>query len=129
MKQQLYDVVLSSNLDQKSTALLDVKHLSPADRFQRAAKRSGLLFLAAVFSVFIPAAHFILVPTFLGLSIYSIFSMMRKHFSIIEGEITCPQCAKKITPTAASFNWPLHLTCEGCQMQIRVTSRQPDLSS
>jgi hypothetical protein len=120
MSQQQYKVVLSSNLDKTSVAMMDVHHLSKMERMQRAGKRAGLFFGAAVFCVFIPIAHFILVPTFLGLTVYSLYAMSKKHYAIIDGKITCPNCSKEIIAPHNSFNWPLHSTCDGCQMQIRV---------
>lgn len=79
--------------------------------------------LAAVVSVFIPVAHFLLVPGFFIFGLYLLFHNLRLRTSVAEVRGTCPDCGREQEfEIAGSWNPPHHVTCAGCQRSLVITT-------
>ena len=86
------EITVLSDLAKSSEVDLGVQNLRLQERWFRAAKRAAAFFIAAVLSVFIPAMHFFLVPSFLLLSAYSLVSQSRLQNIFVPGNFKCPAC-------------------------------------
>jgi len=93
MSTTLYRTIRIENADNNSTTgQLHISHYSQSERTTRALKMLALMWLFAIITVFIPLAHFVLVPAFLiaGPVIAYKRYQMEEHPSSAEGE--CPTC-------------------------------------
>ncbi len=74
---------------------------------------------AAALSVFIPVAHFLLVPAFVGFGLYLLFHNLRLRVSAQQVTGTCPDCSAE-QEFEVSGNWspPHRVTCNGCQRSL-----------
>lgn len=91
---------------------------SPAERFQRATKIGGALWIVAFLTIFIPILHFILPPIFLILGLVFGFATWIDKAEIEKGEYTCAQCTQNVSLERESENFPRELRCPKCQMTI-----------
>ncbi len=88
-----YRTISIKNADNNSTTgQLHITHYSQSERTARALKMLALMWLLAIITVFIPLAHFVLVPAFLiaGPVIAYKRYQMEEHPSNADGE--CPTC-------------------------------------
>ncbi len=73
-------------------AVLEVDELSTGRRLGRAAKGFATWFGAAVVSVFIPIAHFVLVPACLIGAALVLVSRLRTRALVVRAHGRCPDC-------------------------------------
>jgi hypothetical protein len=78
---------------------------------------------AALVSVFIPVAHFLLVPGFFLAGLYLLFHNLRVQTSVTAATGVCPDCGRE-QEFEISGNWnpPHRLTCSGCQRSLLIRS-------
>jgi hypothetical protein len=104
-------------------ATATVQNQSPAERLRRTAAGSGLCASLAVVSLFIPVAHFILVPTFIGAAIAVAIVRAREDTRLLRVHGVCPRCATaqdfegggRFTPTRS-------LDCPKCHTNLILTA-------
>lgn len=117
-----YSIELSDFIKEKKTqGTINVHFFSKKERLKRALKFSGMTFCAAVFSVFIPLLHFVLVPGLLIASVFVYFFIINKERIIIEGSGSCPECKKDFTLLSHSFSDHLKQSCPSCLKHISIT--------
>jgi len=93
----------------------------PGERTVRALKGGGALFGLALLSIFIPIAHFVLVPGFLIAAVVFALSRMREDASIVALSGTCPRCQEERTFDAKGpFRPETKTTCPVCSFAIDV---------
>ncbi|WP_455200773.1 hypothetical protein [Kaarinaea lacus] len=91
------------------------------DRVTRALKFLGLSWLAAGISLFIPIAHFALVPGFALLGIYLAYSAARTTQATDHADGTCPVCSLSIDiKLDAKDTLPKWTYCPSCNKSIQV---------
>lgn len=73
-------------------ARVTVVRRSPADRLRRAALGFGMFLGIAILCVFIPIAHFVLVPGFLIAGIVFAAMRLREAATVVEVTGVCPRC-------------------------------------
>jgi hypothetical protein len=91
------------------------------ERVARALRAAGLCLGLAALSVFLPIAHFVLVPAFLLAA--PIFALRRLHTraSIVGLEGICPRCNENRTFEAkGTFRPGLQATCPVCSFTLDV---------
>ena len=88
-------------------------------RLRRALSGLVLAWLLAVVCIFIPVAHFFLVPGFFALGAYLFYSRWVTRTSVTEANGTCPDCNSH-QPFDISGNWnpPHRVTCNSCQRSL-----------
>jgi hypothetical protein len=104
-------------------ATATVQNQSPADRLRRTAAGFGLCAGLAAVSLFIPVAHFILVPTFVGAGIAIAVARARENTRLLRVRGVCPRCSTaqdfggggRFTPTRS-------LDCPICHTTLVLTS-------
>jgi hypothetical protein len=94
--------------------------LSPRQRFQRAIKKFGLFFGLAVFCIFIPVFHFILVPLFLLIAMIAGWKTYQVENELDLGTQKCLQCSQNLNPVYY-LGSDLRFHCDHCQSHYVVT--------
>lgn len=89
-------------------------------RMRRAMKFGGLTFLAAVCSVFIPIAHFVLVPGLLIASPIVFYMMMGQKSLITGGSGKCPVCDAEFKIVESPVSWPIRDLCTSCKNTVKI---------
>ena len=103
-------------------AALTLVSLDPSRRLARALGVLALCWGAALVAVFIPVAHFVLVP---GLAIAGVvwaILRMRQREQILRIRGTCPRCGREgnFVPTGG-VGRSLAVTCPGCFNSLGVS--------
>lgn len=74
----------------------------------------------AACSVFLPLAHFVLVPALLIAGPF-VFLWAKKQNGKITGlEANCPFCGNALTTAETSINWPQRIACTRCSEPVRI---------
>jgi hypothetical protein len=88
---------------------------------KRALKGLGTFWAAALGSVFIPVAHFLLVPSFGLYGIYTFFQRVRADQIAVKVEGTCPDCGRaQKFDTGGRWSVPRTVACRYCQRSLRI---------
>ena len=106
-----------------SDGIAEVIDFDSQDRFNRAVKGLGLSWAAAVGSILIPVAHFLLVPGFLVFGIAVFFRRLQTHRSTLSIRGRCPDCGSE-QEFEKDLDWelPVSLVCEQCGRTLRGTA-------
>lgn len=106
--------------DLVTEGFVERRDLDQGERFRRAAKVFGVCFGIACLTVFIPILHFVLPPLFLLLGGFLATTTWLQKSEVMRGEITCPNCKKKMVLTRGPEEWPRAQRCEGCAYSLSV---------
>ena len=91
-----------------------------AERLKRSLKFLGYSWLFAVLSVFLPIAHFILVPGFLLAGPIAAYFVYHQESVVLGGESLCPKCGKSFAIVRGPNKWPWEDYCSGCQAPFKI---------
>ena len=92
-------------------------------RMRRALKSLGTFWACAVGSIFIPVAHFLLVPGFFFFAIYMFFQRLGTPEIGKDARGTCPDCgAEQGLELPPRWKLPQQVTCELCQRGLQLTA-------
>lgn len=69
--------------------------LNSGVRLKKAVMKFAMFFAVALVSVFIPVAHFVLVPLFLLLSVVFFFLEFKKKYHFVSENVPCIHCKKE----------------------------------
>lgn len=97
-----------------------VQRWSQRDRIVRAAKVWGACWALAVVAVFVPAAHFVLVPILLAAGPIAAYFAARTESSVLGGRAACPACGEVFIVAGGPENWPLQDVCGACRVQVVI---------
>ena len=93
-----------------------------AQRVKRALGALGKWWGIAVLSVFIPVAHFILVPSFLAYGGWQFFQRLGTAELATDARGTCPDCgAAQVLDLAPRWRAPQPVTCRQCHRGLRLS--------
>lgn len=115
----------STGDEQRGEGQVTIEHFRPDQILLNAFKKLGICWLAAIFSIFIPVLHFVLVPAFFILGIYLFRRSFKAKARIIRGEISCPKCRQAIAVSPGSLMWPITEICQGCVNTVRIYANTP----
>lgn len=108
--------------DKITGATLAINHFDQADRTKRALKFLGLSWLAAGVAVFIPIAHFVLVPGLVFLGIYLAISTFKTSQAMESADGSCPNCNESVSiKLEAKDALPKWTYCPNCNHAIQIT--------
>lgn len=98
----------------RTTGTLTIRHFTPGQRAWRAGKLFAIFFALALFSVFIPVLHFVLVPAFclIATACAMFYAMQDRAVEIAEG--ICPYCGKTTLLPKAQFEGEFRDSCQQC---------------
>ncbi len=114
-------LVISGYHGAPTPATLIVVSFDAARRMRRAAK--GLLgfWSAMVVSVFLPIAHFVLVPSFFLIGIWQFFKRLRAHRLVKGAHGICPDCGQEQDfDTGSRLALPVSLQCRNCHRGLTL---------
>lgn len=104
-----------------STALVTLTRFDRAERLRRAAKGAGAAGAAALASVFIPVAHFILVPTFVALGLYLAWTRAQAEVVVAQARGACPDCgAEQDLDVHGRWSLPHRVACRACRRALTL---------
>ncbi|HEX9729103.1 MAG TPA: hypothetical protein VGA37_11410 [Gemmatimonadales bacterium] len=108
----------------ETDATVELVTFNRAQRMRRAWLGLATWWAAAVASVFIPIAHFALVPGFFLFGIYSFSSRVRTSTVAVSARGICPDCGEE-----QEFDLPprwretIEVACGGCSRALRLSAR------
>jgi len=92
-------------------------------RTRRALKALGTFWACAVGSVFIPVAHFLLVPGFFIFAIFQFFQRLGTPELGKGATGICPDCgAEQKLDLPPRWKVPQQVTCKNCQRGLQLTA-------
>ncbi len=98
-----------------------VRTRDAAERGGRALRVAGVCVLLAAVCVFLPIAHFVLVPGFLIAAPIFALRRLREHASIVALTGACPRCVEPRTfEVMGPFGKNVRTTCATCSFAIDV---------
>lgn len=100
---------------------LNIIFAQKADVAKKALKNLMMFWGVGVLCVFIPLAHFILVPLFLLLGIFFGYRAMGYKFLIKSGSAECPNCHATVEIKDLWFKDESRSRCDHCGTQIVIT--------
>lgn len=86
-----------------------------------ALKLGGLMWGLALVSVFIPVAHFVLVPGFLLAGPVAALLARRRTEVLLGGLVRCPKCDETYDVGGGALQWPAQGQCPACRSVVRLT--------
>jgi len=103
------------------------KHLTPRQRFRRAALSWGLMWLLAAASAFIPIAHFLLVPVFAAAGPALAYLRYRQQTITEAVEGQCPSCLQEFRLLLDQRTaLPYRDVCPHCDRHIQIKALDHD---
>jgi hypothetical protein len=100
-----------------------IRRQSSADRLRRVLAALGLFWGLAVPAVFMPVAHFILVPTLLLTGMVVAASRAREDIRLLGVHGHCPRCgAEQDFPASGRFHGEQALDCAHCHTRLTLTA-------
>lgn len=107
-------ISLSSDYNRHYDIKASLADMNWQQRFDESKKQIGVFFLLAVFSIFIPVFHFVLVPLFMGLTLWTLWKTKAPRQKMhMEASLNCLQCAKPL-PSRFSIEEDGHFSCPHC---------------
>jgi len=116
-----HNVVMRNNSGQENPGVLHTTLYDQSEAFQRASKMAGLFILLAFVTLFIPLAHFILVPSFLiaAVVVPRLIYKIREASERVQG--VCPSCGKEVSiKLDANDRLPLWRYCPDCDNSLQL---------
>lgn len=117
-------VVLEGFSPQPGHGRVTVVEFDRAARWRRALRALGQWWGVALLCVFIPVAHFALVP---GFFLFGIFQFVQRLTTPAVGRAargTCPDCgAEQEFELASRWRVPQLVSCRACRRGLRLTAR------
>jgi hypothetical protein len=96
-------------------------------RWRRALKALSKWWGIALLSVFIPVAHFVLVPSFILFGLYQFSQRLGAVQVPADAHGKCPDCgAEQPLELASRWEVPQLVTCRQCHRGLRLTLPMPD---
>ncbi|PYO94979.1 MAG: hypothetical protein DMD62_03510 [Gemmatimonadetes bacterium] len=105
-----------------STATAMIRSFDKPERMKRALKGLVTFWAAAIGSIFIPVAHFLLVPSFALYGAYTFFERLGAQQVAVAVEGTCPDCGKpQKLETGGRWHVPRNVACRYCQRALKIS--------
>lgn len=116
-------VLIKSNQNQ-SQGFVEIHNFNTKERLKRALKWFSICFAAALISLFIPLAHFVLVPIFLLSSLIVPFYVYSIESLVIGGKGSCPNCKSDLSIEKGFNKWPLQDLCTHCKSNVEIIKNE-----
>lgn len=113
---------IESGADKSITLNRQIILLSAKERIKRSFKSAVLYFGLSVVSILIPVLHFVLVPLFLGLTVFMGISHFKNNKQVDLSDVNCPVCGKKLKESTVYFHGEsVRLYCYECRNHLIVS--------
>jgi hypothetical protein len=110
-----------ANSDKITIGETEIRKYSSRQILNQVLMKLGLYWGLAIFSVLLPVVHFVLVPLFLFLGIFTAYRARRIRVEILFGKIECPHCGKLVTIPTTAAQWPHSEICQCCCTTVRIS--------
>ena len=121
--ERVFEMKLRGYSSNTRDAVVRVVSFGPPARLRRALTGLGVAWVLAIVCVFIPIAHFFLVPGFLGFGVYLFVSRWMVRSSVRQAHGTCPDCdARQEFQITGNWSPPHRVTCNDCQRSLVLES-------
>ncbi len=107
---------------QPTPARLVVATFDRPQRVSRALKGLGGFWGAMVVSVFIPVAHFVLVPSFFFVGLWQFFRRLRMGELVKGAHGSCPDCGAEQDFELGSARFPQSVPCGSCHRGLTLAA-------
>lgn len=105
-------------------AYLRIRSFDRARRIRRAISGLATWCVVAVASVFIPVAHFLLVPAFVIYGLFVFVRRVRITTLVVAARGTCPDCgAEQDLDILGPWHGGHDLSCRACHRSLRLEAR------
>jgi hypothetical protein len=105
-----------------TSATVTIRSFDKQERVRRALKGLAMFWSAALGSVFIPVAHFLLVPSFALYGAYTFFERLGARQVVIAAEGICPDCGRSQELDIGSrWQLPRRFACRHCQRSLHLS--------
>lgn len=114
--------VLSGYHGRPTRGTVTIHEFNRAQRWRRALRGVGTWWSAALLSVLVPVAHFVLVPSFLLYGIWQFVQRVGTAELATDARGTCPDCGKE-QPLELAPRWrsPQPVTCRFCHRGLQLS--------
>jgi hypothetical protein len=114
--------ILTGYQGRPTTGSVTVQTFDRGQRLRRAIAGVGKWWGVALLAVFIPVAHFVLVPSFLGYGVWQFFQRLGTVELATAARGTCPDCGTE-QPLELAPRWraPQAVTCRHCSRGLRLS--------
>ncbi len=108
-----------------TAAQLLVVSFDPGQRMRRAVKGLAGFWGAMVVSVFIPIAHFVLVPSFFGIGVWQFVRRLRRHQLVRGARGACPDCGTvQDFELTSGLRFPQGVQCRACRRGLTLVAAE-----
>lgn len=114
--------VVATSAGENSSGELVVVEFGSRERSKRAILTALKSLGVTTVCLFIPGAHFILVPLGLLLTPLFAFLIWRVRTKIVSAKIGCPKCGSPVQVLTMQERYPLYETCGVCHREIAITA-------
>lgn len=118
--EQQSQIQATANSDHTEYGTAIIRVYSPQMVMKRVIQKLLFFWGLAIFSVFLPVVHFVLVPLFFMLGIYFAVQARKVRFEISDGEIHCPRCRADVKIKKAAFEEDHKEICQQCAGLMKV---------
>ena len=103
-----------------------IREFNRNERVRRAFAGLAKWWGVAVVAVFIPVAHFVLVPSFLAYGAWQFFQRLGAGAVASDAHGTCPDCgAEQVLELASRWQAPQPVTCRHCHRGLQLVLPLP----
>ncbi|MDH4042900.1 MAG: hypothetical protein OEY20_08685 [Gemmatimonadota bacterium] len=114
---------LTGYSDREGEALLQLRSFDSPARVKRAVAALAVWWGAAFLSLFIPVAHFLLVPGFLMFGLVTFVRRLKTSAVVVKARGICPDCgAEQDLDILGSWSESRDVTCRQCHRSLRLTA-------
>ena len=114
--------ILSGYSGQPTRGTVTIHEFRREQRARRAFAVLGKWWGVALLCVFIPVAHFVLVPSFLAYGLWQFFQRLGTAELATDARGTCPDCgAEQLLDLAPRWRAPQPVTCRQCHRGLRLS--------
>jgi hypothetical protein len=107
---------------QRTTAIVTLESFDRVHRVRRALKGIATWWAAALGSVFIPVAHFLLVPSLTLVGLYTFFERLGAAEVATAARGVCPDCGKEqALDVSGRWTVPRDIACRYCQRNLTLS--------
>ncbi len=113
-------VKLETQLENRAMGAVYFKEWSAQEKTKRALRIWGILWAICILTIFIPIAHFVLVPAFFVAGPIAALVVFNREDAILGGAAQCPDCKKIFDISKNKVEWPLKDVCSHCYHHIVI---------
>ena len=118
---------LSGYHGRPTAGTVTIQQFDRGERWGRALRGLGTWWGAALLSVFIPVAHFILVPSFLGYGLWQFGTRLATRELVAAALGVCPDCGlHQRLDLASQWRVPQPVTCSACRRGLQLSQTGQD---